>query len=283
MSGRKPLAQIARETLTILETGAYASPGGEVVSICRALENARAGTVHYTPGDFTGVFERRDHLLRSRPRIMTDFEVVNCSTLAAARSFCLVDDHANILALNFASAKHPGGGFLSGSRAQEESLARSSALYACLAPCVQMYETNRTCGTCLYTDHMIYAPGVPVFRDDAGNLLGEPYLVSFLTAPAVNVGALKPAERSRIEGTMQNRMEKLLSVAAIHGYTTLILGAWGCGAFKNDPAHVARWFHHHMVENPGLAGAFTKVVFAVLDWSADRRFIGPFERQFAAV
>ena len=27
-------------------------------------------------------------------------------------------------------------------------------------------------------------------------------------------------------------------------------------------------------------GAFSKVIFAVLDWSEERRFIGPFQRSF---
>jgi uncharacterized protein (TIGR02452 family) len=127
---------------------------------------------------------------------------------------------------------------------------------------------------------MIYTPRVPVFRDDEGNLLGRPYLVSFLTVPAVNLGALKEQERPLVAGTMLSRMEKMLSVALVQGHGTLVLGAWGCGAFRNDPALVAGWFHHHLVESPIFAGAFGQVVFAITDWSSDRRFIGPFERQF---
>jgi len=70
--------------------------------------------------------------------------------------------------LNFASAKNPGGGFLGGGSAQEESLARSSGLFPCINQMQQMYETNRAYRSCLYTDHMIYSPRVPVFRDDEG-------------------------------------------------------------------------------------------------------------------
>jgi uncharacterized protein (TIGR02452 family) len=190
-----------------------------------------------------------------------------------------LEEGAGVLALNFASAKHPGGGFLSGSKAQEESLARASGLYACLAPVEHMYEVNRSCATALYTDHIIYSPRVPVFRDDEGNLLDLPYPVSFLTSPAVNVGALKPGEKERIENTMLTRMEKLLSVALVHGHSALILGAWGCGVFKNEPAQVAAWFHRHLVEGI-FAGAFRQVIFAVLDWSAEQRYIGPFHNQF---
>jgi uncharacterized protein (TIGR02452 family) len=283
MPGRKHLAHIARETLDILDKGSYPAPGGGTVCIRESLNEARTGTIHYTPEAFVDVFRQRDELLRDRPRTTTIFEVVNCTTLAAAHSLSGAEEEIDVLALNFASAKHPGGGFLSGARAQEESLARASGLYACIAPVRLMYETNKACATCLYTDHMIYSPRVPVLRDDEGQLLGEPYLVSFLTAPAVNLGALKPAEQPRVATTMLARIEKLLSLAVIHGHTTLVLGAWGCGAFKNDPTAVAGWFHEQLVEKDTFAGAFQQVVFAILDWSPERRFIGPFERQFIPV
>src|SRR5207253_5281746 len=114
-------------------------------------------------------------------------EVTAETTLSAARR--LATTGARVIALNFASAKNPGGGFLAGSQAQEESLARSSALYACLEPQREFYEHNRALRSALYSDHILFSPGVPVFRDDAGRLLDEPYLVSFITAPAVNAGA----------------------------------------------------------------------------------------------
>src|SRR5262249_53317890 len=146
------------------------------------------------------------------------------------------------------SAKYPGGGFLGGARAQEESLARSSGLYPCIAQMRGMYEANKQFGSCLYTDHMIYSPRVPVFRDDEGGLLAQPYAVSFLTAPAVNAGAVKEHERALVEPTMFARMEKLLSVAVVRRQHTLVLGAWGCGVFKNDTARVAQAFRRHLVE-----------------------------------
>jgi uncharacterized protein (TIGR02452 family) len=131
-----------------------------------------------------------------------------------------------------------------------------------------MYDANRGCRTCLYLDHMIYSPQVPVFRDDEDRLLARPYLASFLTAPAVNRGAIaknEPENLPRIAPTMLSRTEKLLSLAAAHGHHTLVLGAWGCGVFRNDPPAVASWFHQHLFQNASLAGAYRHVVFAVLD------------------
>jgi uncharacterized protein (TIGR02452 family) len=186
----------------------------------------------------------------------------------------------DVLCLNFASAKNPGGGFLNGSQAQEESLARASGLYACLLQARAMYDTNRQFDSCLYTDHMIYSPRVPVFRDDDDVLLAEPYAVSFVTAPAVNAGALRPGERARIEPTMRGRTEKVLALAAAHGHEALVLGAWGCGVFRNDPTDVARWFHEHLCETPAFEGVFRTVVFAVLDSSPDEHTLRPFAERF---
>src|SRR5205823_7936071 len=93
----------------------------------------------------------------------TRFEVANETTLAAARR--LLTAGLRPVALNFASATAPGGGFLSGARAQEESLARSSGLYACLVGNA-MYEFHRPRHDPMYTHYAIYSPDVPVFRTD---------------------------------------------------------------------------------------------------------------------
>ncbi|MCZ7684092.1 MAG: TIGR02452 family protein [Sandaracinaceae bacterium] len=70
----------------------------------------------------------------------------------------------------------------------------------------------------------------------------------------------------------------MLAVAAHHGHDALVLGAWGCGVFRNDPTEVAGLFGEALEGR--FAGAFARVVFAVLDSSEERRFIGPFERRF---
>ncbi|HKB38373.1 MAG TPA: TIGR02452 family protein [Gemmataceae bacterium] len=280
MTSRSHLAQIGRETLAILDRGEYVSPGGVPVNLAEGMGYAKAHSVHYTPEMFAEVFRLRNELLNTAPKFSTTFEVVNRTTLAAARQLCDLEPGVDVLCLNFASARHPGGGFLGGARAQEESLARSSGLYPCIAQMQGMYEANKRFGSCLYTDHMIYSPKVPVFRDDDTNLLDQPYTVAFLTAPAVNAGAVKEHELSLIEPTMYARIEKLLSIAVVQRHHTLVLGAWGCGVFKNDTTRVAQAFRRHLIETQTFHGAFEKVVFAVTDWSPERRFIGPFEAVF---
>src|SRR6185312_12808515 len=94
----------------------------------------------------------------------------------------------HVVALNFASAKNPGGGFLGGAKAQEEDLCRCSALYTCQLTQSAYYEVNRATSSMLYTDNIIYSPDVPFFRDDRLQLLDEPFTVSIITAPAPNAG-----------------------------------------------------------------------------------------------
>jgi uncharacterized protein (TIGR02452 family) len=284
MSERTTRAQIANETVTILKQGHYTNPGGQRVHLRDELEAARSGSVLYRPDDFDDVFRRCDKVLRGRgnhPPVA--FEVVNETTLHAARRL-LEEGATRVLALNFASARNPGGGFLKGSQAQEESLARASGLYACLTARWEMYEANRQHPSCLYTDHMIYSPDVPVFRDDADALLEQPYPVSFLTAPAVNAGAVRknePEKVIQIESVMDDRIEMVLAVAVAHGHEVLVLGAWGCGVFGNDPDEVAAGFAWHLTGDGRFRTAFRRVVFAVLDRTADESVLRPFVRQFA--
>ncbi len=277
MNNRKQRAKIAQETIEILERGNYQNRLGETVDITEAITAAISGSIYYD--SFYRVFTDLDLLVRNLPPLKTEFFVTNETTLNAASRLVNVDASRKILCLNFASAMSPGGGFLSGSQAQEESLARATALYPCLSQMKQMYETNRQLNSPLFTNHMIYSPQVPVFRDDDDILLDKPFAISILTTPAVRVNAvIDPEEIKSIPQVMFDRTEMLLSIAAIHGYKVLILGAWGCGVFGNNPTQVATDFYHHLVKNPLLNRCFTSVVFAVLDSSTS--VITPFQEIF---
>lgn len=191
--------------------------------------------------------------------------------LAELRPFCL----------NFASAKNPSGGFLSGSQAQEEALARSSGLYAALLPMTEMYKCNRSLGTSLYPDYLVYSPNVPVFRRDNGTLLEVPCLASFIAVPAVNARAVEknePQYVTLIGSTMATRLNKLLSVAQAQGHTTLVLGAWGCGVFGNAPSVIARLFADALGPSGHFHGTFEHVVYAGYDLSAGQETLAAFER-----
>ncbi|SHM94399.1 TIGR02452 family protein [Chitinophaga sp. CF418] len=274
---------IAYETLDILAAGQYQNERHELVDISKDLKYAVENTIHYKPDDFEKVFITRDAQLKDAPAGNCRIEVTAESTFAAARRLVVTEGAENVCCLNFASAKNPGGGFLGGAQAQEESLARASGLYPTLKKHPEMYETNRKHASLLYTDHMIYSPLVPVFRNDEDHLIDQHYLVSIITAPAVNKGALlmnEPEYAISIEPVMINRIEKLLSVAVVNKQTTLILGAWGCGVFRNSTEDVATWFAHHLLKNETFKNAFTRIVFAIYDPSEKKQTAKAFIQQF---
>jgi uncharacterized protein (TIGR02452 family) len=270
MSKRDTRAATAAETLEILQRGWYLDHEQQRHCLGAAQAEAQEASIHYLPNHTPS--------RRNLSSFATTFEVHNETTLSAARR--LVSENQRVLALNFASAKNQGGGFLNGAQAQEESLARSSGLYPCLLRHRAMYDFNRSLRTCLYSDHMIYSPNVPVFRDDADRLIPF-YLLSFLTAPAVNTGVVRKQERQnahRVADVMLARIDKLLAIALHHGYEVLVLGAWGCGVFGNDPEEMADWFAQELLGK--YQGAFRRVVFAVLDRASDDSTIEPFRRIF---
>jgi uncharacterized protein (TIGR02452 family) len=279
MNNRKQRANIARETIEILERGNYQNLSGELIDLRGVIADAKDRSIYYD--SFDRVFKDLNLLAQNLPSQKVEFSVVNETTLHAARQLIEIEEKRKILCLNFASAMSPGGGFLSGSQAQEESLARATTLYPCLAQMNQLYEINRQLNSPLFTDNMVYSPDVSVFRDDDDILLDKPFCISILTTPAVRANAVvEPEQIERIQQVMFDRTEKLLSIAAIHDYKVLVLGAWGCGVFGNSPTQVAQDFYHHLVENPLLNKCFTKVVFAVLDRSADESVITPFRKIF---
>ncbi|OJJ18063.1 TIGR02452 family protein [marine bacterium AO1-C] len=282
MNNRKRRANLAQETLNVLEAGTYTNHQKEVINIQEALEVAIEGTELYAPEDFKKeVYSERDVVMQDRS-FDTVFEVTTETTLQAARRL-FEEGHQDIAVLNFASAKNPGGGFLGGSQAQEESLARSSALYPCLEKHKSLYLANRKRRTGLYSDHMIYSPQVPVFRDDDGDFLDAPYPLSFITSPAVNAGSVKenyPQELEMVEDTMLKRTEKVLSLAVSYQHPVLVLGAWGCGVFKNNPKDIAHYFATFLQAEGRFAKAFEKVVFAVYSGQRNNPNLPAFEELF---
>lgn len=62
----------------------------------------------------------------------------------------------------------------------------------------------------------------------------------------------------------KRKIRTILRIALDNNHTKLVLGALGCGAFKNPPSHVARLFKE-VLEEPEFIGAFEEICFAILD------------------
>lgn len=270
------LSVAAEDTLAIIARGTYTAPSGATVDVRALVDAAVQGTTLYRPSDFAALASD----VRASTEAPLRVEVTGETTAAAARRLVASEGEANVLALNFASAKNPGGGFLRGAKAQEEDLARCSALYTCQLTQRAYYDANRASGSMLYTDHMIHSPDVPFFKDERLAPLETPFVVSVLTAPAPNAGEARGrAESSRVRATLEDRAGKVLAVAADKGHRTLVLGAWGCGVFRNDPVEVAAIFDRWL-RSDRFRGVFGRVVFAVYDRSKEASNRRAFEARF---
>jgi len=253
--------QVAQDTLNIIKQGHYQHPQAGTVNLQLEIDRCTEQTQLFTPKQLAD--------LKPVPPTHqnTQIEVINETTLAGAKRLYDQQTFQRIGVLNFASAKNAGGGFLGGSQAQEESLARSSALYASLQRCPEYYDYHRRQNkSLLYSDHMIYTPGCPVFKQDSGELLASPYQVDFITSPAPNYGATarnQPDALAQLKTVFIKRIRTVLTLAAHQGCDALILGAWGCGVFANRPQSVAEWFAEQLVKEGEFAQSFRHISFSI--------------------
>ena len=258
---------LGRSAVEAARTGLYVTRTGSEVVWREAVQAACAAKLSIRP----------DAVLPNNARLTfteTKVQVTNETTFGASRR--LAERGLRPLALNFANGIQPGGGFLNGARAQEEVLCRSSALYQTLID-DPMYDEHRKRPLPDSTDWAIYSPDVPVFRTDDGTELQHPWPLSFITCAAPYAPTIGQPQAGDL---LQKRIHRVLAIARSYGHTALVLGAWGCGAFENDPYRTARDFRQAL-END-FSGAFAEIIFAITDWSPERKFLGPFRDVFAA-
>jgi len=262
MSRHDPaLEAVARDTMKIVEAGGFVASDETWVSLEPAIARAVGGTRTYASDELDVLLDRAPASLGQRVRI----EVTGETTQEATHR--LAADGGELALLNFASATRAGGGFLQGAKAQEEDLARCSALYECLRTQTEFYALHRVRDSPLYSDAMIYSPRVPFFRVRSESRLDRPYEASVITAAAPNATKAQRAgagTESELEAIFRRRTGKLLALAEARGQRTLVLGAWGCGVFGNDPAMAADSFATWLGA-PRFRESFEHVVFAVFD------------------
>lgn len=272
---RENKKKMAEDTLRILKQGFYTNAFGQNVIFKSAQQYSEENTKVYSPIETDILIEKN---ILNIPIKETNYKVVNDTTLNVVRKM-LEAGHEKILCLNFASAKNPGGGFLNGSSAQEESIARATGLYPCLLNAEEYYTTNRNTPSGIYTDYMIYSPEVPIIKNEDGECLENFCTVSIITAPAVNAGVLREREPQlvpQIEVVMKRRIEKVLRIAIEYGHKNLVLGAWGCGVFRNSPEEVSRYFKE--VIDGKFDNVFDNIFFGI--YSNEEKFITPFLDKF---
>jgi uncharacterized protein (TIGR02452 family) len=270
---RKNRLELAQNTIKIIEEGFYIHKG-QKKDISKEIKTNCEKTITIAPEDWNAIIAKPLHYFDKT----TEIEVQNCSTIES-----IIDrDFSTIGVLNFASAKNPGGGFLGGSSAQEESLARSSSLFASLSKDITMYEYNRNSSSFLYSDYAIFSPETVFWFDDNGNSFEKPILIDVITSPAPNKGAMlqhgQKEELQLLESVFLKRIDHVLHYANLQKIECLILGAWGCGVFRNEASDVAKLFKKVIAKK--YINAFKKIVFAVYDISENKVNFNAFEEVF---
>lgn len=163
----------------------------------------------------------------------------------------------NTALLNFASFKNPGGGFIWGAMAQEECLCAESFLYSVLAKRMDYYLWNREhLNNGLYLNRAIYSPDIHFYHD------GQDAACDVITCASPNWNAAKYTNATYEENlrALESRIRFILDIAADNQIDNLILGAFGCGVFDQDPAIVAENFAAMTKDY-----AFRRIVYAIPD------------------
>lgn len=244
--------KIAKETVDIITNGYYINSKKEKIFLKELIQASINSSTLYDP--------EHVHKMPEQPQSSSSVvEVTDEYTLEASRRL-VSEGVENPCALNFASARNPGGGFCGMNEAQEENLCRSSALYWTQIRHLEMYKYNRKIKSTLYSDYMIFSPNVPVFRNTKYELLDAPYCVSFISSPAANCS--KSNDTWDVKNTMLNRIKKILEVAVEKKCKGIVLGAFGCGVFRNKIEDVVENFRILLFDYKYL-NYFDKIVFAV--------------------
>lgn len=200
---------------------------------------------------------------------------------------------SKVAVLNFASATRPGGGVATGSSAQEECICRCTTLYPCLTTKeaeVRFYDPHRKNVGPLHNDDIIYTPDVAIIKNDDYDLLGEPLFIDVITCAAPNLREKNVSNYNQerepapdispeeLKALHVARARQILNAAVQNFVDVLVLGAFGCGAFRNDPEVVAAAYKEVL---PEYRKYFKAIEFAVYCRGKDTENYEAFKKELA--
>ena len=261
---RERLRSIFEDTMDVIMRNTY---------LHQKAQDSSSRTKCYQPDDYPNI--------ELRPESSGKITVTRHSTFEAAQKLRTAYPEKRIAVLNFASAVNPGGGVKNGSSAQEEALCRCSTLYPALNQdrmWDQYYSKNRSERNALHNDACIYSPEIIVFKTPTAfpELMPteEWFKVDVISCAAPN---LRKDVRNRYNVESGNavsvtdeelyrihlqRAKHIMSVATANKVDILVLGAFGCGVFRQNPEEVAHLFKEYLLSEKYN---FTNIIFAIPD------------------
>ena len=256
---RKRRSDIFKQTIMLVEAGEYISEKGNRIQFPDPDPMMKA-TVFYRKE----ISQNKKHI--NNP---TEITVQNTDCVLAGRQLKKEGFHPAIL--NMASGSNPGGGVINGAGAQEENLFRRSNLFKSMyqyADYAPLYGIRKSEYQYPLNFHFggIYTPDAFFFRGlekEGYPLLDEPDRLSVISVPAINVRSRSMSENDYTE-TTKDKIRTILRIGLEHGHDALVLSAFGCGAFGNDPRVMALFFLVTLHE-PEFEKSFRKIIFAIID------------------
>ena len=174
-----------------------------------------------------------------------------------------------------------------GARAQEETICRRSTLTRSIFSFDGKYAARYGYEHCEGNNYpisrsldfsAIYSPQVTVFRESGPDytLMEEPFQIGVITNAALNMNGRFPIRLTpdghipeEGEAITLNKIRTIFRIGLIKGHDSLVLGAFGCGAFKTPPREMAELFKQVMEEDE-FNDRFRLITFAILSDHNDR-------------
>ncbi|WOF98569.1 TIGR02452 family protein [Segatella copri] len=264
INDRRQLADVYQQTIDIVLEGHYTSENGEEVKLLDNTKMLRGSRFYTKPLDASNIPTLAEG---STKIIVKNDDSIHCGHQLQQEGY-------NPVILNLASRRNPGGGVKNGSRAQEESLFRSTNLFLSMYRYAE-YAEDYGLKKSKFQYPMpvrfggIYVPYATVFRAGAKDdfaLLDTPYYMSFVAVAAINHPDLDRDGNICEEDAAltKNKMRTMLRIGLLNGHDSIVLGAFGCGAFHNPPKHIARLFHE-VIDEKEFKDKYKLIAFAILE------------------
>jgi uncharacterized protein (TIGR02452 family) len=240
---------VQEDTINIFKAGQYTLKDGTTVKLDKTkMEHSIKNTKKTTTRELSEKMKEFKN-----PNKKTQVLVVEADSFEAA--LVLSNKKHKVGVLNMASFKNPGGGYKNGAGAQEESLFRRTNLHECLLEKDYPIKFNE----------LIFTPEVTVIKKSEFskyNLLPKPEYLDIITCPAIKLYDYGQKFTFKEKQIVSTKIDMIFEAAIVNGDTSLVLGLFGAGAYKNDPNEVSALFKQALKKYDGY---FDYIVFAIID------------------